>query len=290
MFITQEKKEYQLKMYELKKSNRDYFFGLSLKRKILKPFLKSKLTRNLVQRFTPYSYEDIDCNVNYFSSKRIAIYTAIYGNYDQIFEPRTIPDNCDFYIFTDDINKIPTDSAWEYKEFSRKEFDSLTFAEKNRYLKMHPHILFPDYEYSIYVDGNIEIVTDFTEFIHDFNEYGIKMHNHYKRNCIYQEIDECIKYRKCSVEQLQAYRKKLEREKFPHQWGLLEAPVICREHNNEKCIMLMDVWWKEFYSNIRRDQIALAYVLFKYAVDIKSLNGLGKDIHANYAFVQHSHK
>ena len=38
---------------------------------------------------------------NYFSSEKIAIYTCIFGNYDSILEPYFVPDNCDFYIFTD---------------------------------------------------------------------------------------------------------------------------------------------------------------------------------------------
>ena len=36
----------------------------------------------------------------YFSDKKIAVYTALFGQYDTIKEPCIHPDNIDYYIFT----------------------------------------------------------------------------------------------------------------------------------------------------------------------------------------------
>jgi len=288
IYNNKNRKEYIDKMYKIKKKVRKDFFASSVKRCIIKPFLWFKPTRILLKRVVPYTYSHIKRNVNYFSSNKIAIYTAIYGKYDEVFEPKCLPDNCDYYIFTDN-SSINKNSAWKKRQVKIEGFEKYTDAEKNRFLKMHPHLIFSDYDYSIYVDGNIEIMTDFTEFIQNFNKYGVKLHKHFGRHCIYKEIDECISQNKIPIEQLEQYRKKLLNENYPRNIGLLEAPIICRQHNNKTCIKLMDLWWDEYYHNIRRDQIALAYILHKEHIDIDRLGELGEDIHANYSFKQHSH-
>jgi eps11P family protein len=292
MFVCTDKRkadEYQSLMFELKKKNQDSFFSASWKRKMLRPFLQFKITRPLFERITPYSYEDIKKDIDYFSNSRIAIYTAVYGGYDACFEPRVKPDNCDYFIFTDGVVN-EKDSSWRKKEVVFPGFDMLSNAQKNRFVKMHPHLLFPDYDYSIYIDGNIEVVTDFTEFIQEFNEYGVKFHIHFNRHCAYDEIDECIRQKKSSIEQLENYRKKLLEEGFPHNFGLLEAPVICRRHHLPVCKTIMERWWNEYLNDISRDQLALVYVLYHMKINLNKLGGLGRDIHSNYAFIQHSHK
>lgn len=280
--------EYSEEMYRKKVHTRDYIFSLSLKRKLVKNLLKYGLFNSYLRKKCPYSYGKIDKNANYFSDKRIAIYTGVFGGYDTIYTPQIKPDNVDYFIFSDE--KID-DPVWVYKEVSfPRELGNLSNAEKNRYVKMHPHVLFPDYDYSIYVDGSIEIITDFTEFIYCLNEYGFALHKHYERNCAYSEIDECIAQRKCSVEELENYRSKLEMEGFPHGFGLLEAPVLVREHHNSKCIDLMNNWWIEYKNNIKRDQLALIYLVWKLGISPNELGTLGDDVHANYAFIHHSHK
>jgi len=52
-----------------------------------------------------------------YTGKRIAVYTAIYGNYDTIPEPLYADPMCDYYIFTD--KDIPEGSIWK-KEMLRE--------------------------------------------------------------------------------------------------------------------------------------------------------------------------
>lgn len=278
--------KYMNEMYEIKKKNRDDFFRMSSKRKIVKYFLKNKFSSKLLRNIVPYSYNKIEKDINYFSNNRIAIYTAIYGSYDCIYEPKSMPDNCDFYIFTDSNVNSKRWNIVNY-DFNHKKF---TDIEKNRFIKMHPHLLFPEYSYSIYVDGNIEICTDFTEFIDDMNIYGLKLHKHFKRNCVYLEIEECKNQHKCPITELEDYKDYLEKNGMPKNYGLLEAPIIVREHNNGKCINLMNQWWNEFINNVHRDQLSLIYILWKNNILVKDVGTLGEDINANYSFIQHEHK
>ena len=283
-----DEQKYNNLMYTKKEKVQNEFFNASLKRKLIFPFLKNTLFRRLLKNIVPYSYSKINKNTNYYSNNKIAVYTAVYGNYDRLYNPQTKPNNCDFFIFTDN-DLLQNNIIWNKKEFTPKWFNEFSNSEKNRYIKMHPHELFPDYKYSVYIDGNIEIVTDFTEFIQDFNVFGLKLHNHYRRKCVYKEIDECILHKKASIEELLKYKEKLINEKIPYNYGLLEAPIIVREHNNKKCIKIMNEWWKEYKNYIKRDQIALIYVLYKNHIKPFEIAELGEDIHSNYSFIQHTH-
>ena len=104
------------------------------------------------------SYEKVEIEKscvkeNYFSSERIAIYTCITGGYDSVIEPLFIPDNCDYYLVTDREKKLPANSAWKQIVIDRSlpQLQNLDNAGLNRYYKMHPDVLFEDYNYSIYI-------------------------------------------------------------------------------------------------------------------------------------------
>jgi hypothetical protein len=59
-------------------------------------------------------------NSNYFSEDRIAVYTAIFGPYDRLIEPVTVPDNVDFFIFTD--QEVAEDSIWQKMDIDLDQF------------------------------------------------------------------------------------------------------------------------------------------------------------------------
>lgn len=224
---------------------------------------------------------------NYFLNERIAIYTSIYGNYDNIIEPYFIPDNCDFYIFTDQsLNR--ENSIWIKKSV---EFPSkLSNVEKNRYVKMNPHKLFKDYKYSIYIDGNVQIVSDLTEYIHMLNEIGIGIHGHNLRNCVYDELKAVKKLKKISPQNAKRHEEYLRNNNMPKNYGLLQCNVIVREHHNKICKKIMNEWWEEFLKYPYRDQISLPYVLYKNNIPVYKVSTLGDNIYTNPSFRVILHK
>ena len=50
-------------------------------------------------------------SIQYFSEEKIVVYTASYGTLSDLIEPLTVPDNCHFYVFTD--QEVPEHSIWE---------------------------------------------------------------------------------------------------------------------------------------------------------------------------------
>lgn len=280
---------YKESMLKKKKINRKEFWSKSPKRKLV--LYLNSINVNIFNNLLKKSYEFLDINreCNYFSHERIAIYTSIFGKYDEINELDCVPDNCDFYIITD--QNINEESCWKKIPINLKDYglDGKSNIIKNRFFKMFPEKVFSDYKFSIYVDGNIKIKTDLTEFIHNMNQYGIKMHKHYRRNCVYKEIEKCLEVGRDTSEGLRRHMEHLMNEGMPEEYGLLEAPVIVREHHNPICLKLMNEWWQEFLEYSKRDQISLPYVLWKNNIKIEEIALLGNDIFSNYAFQRVKH-
>ena len=221
---------------------------------------------------------ELECNCqDYFSDKRIVVYTAIFGKYDALNEPMVKPDNVDYYIFTD--CDIPDGSRWIKMDPNKFLPDSsMTNTEKNRFFKMLPHKIFPEYDYSVYIDGNVLVVSDVTPLTKTLERFPIAMFQHKNRNCVYQEAEACIIKKKDSKESLEKHIELLKSHNVPEHNGLLEATVICRKHSDPRCVSLMESWWDEFMNYSKRDQISLIDCLWQAKILPSDVGVLGNNL------------
>lgn len=247
--------------------------------------------RKLCKKYPLVHSQEIQNNKkNYFSSEKIVVYTSIFGNYDQVAEPLFCPDNCEFVIITD--NEVPGESKWERYDLSRLDnsFNKLTNVQKNRYCKMLPFRLFPEVKYTVYVDGNIQPVSDFTQFINVPMKYGIAFHNHKARNSVYQEADACKTLKKASSDDINELVVYLRDNRFPDKYGMVECNMIVRNNTCETMKKVMQEWWEQFNTHkVKRDQLTLPYVCWKNNIHISDIAVLGENIDDNCAvrFVGH---
>lgn len=216
---------------------------------------------------------------NYFSDERIAVYTCIFGRYDIIQKPICYPDNIDYYIITD----LEMNENCGWKKFDISKFESqlegMSNIEKNRWFKMHPHEVFSDYRYSVYVDGNVVPVTDFTEFVNRIGSCGIAMYWHSPNNCIYQEaLQNRYIVRKISPKEVDQQVEYLKSNGMPENYGMTTCNVIARDHTNQICMKLMDDWWTEFMAHCKRDQLSFPYVAWKNNINMADIAVLGDDV------------
>lgn len=226
----------------------------------------------------------IPCVDDYITNKKIVIYTSIFGKYDVLKEPIIKPSNVDYCIITDQA--IDKNSLWKVinpKDVIPKEITSP--IECNRFAKMLPHRIFKDYDYSIYVDGNVFITSDLSVLIKTLDDFPIAMHRHKNRDCVYEEIEACIKKGKDSKERLIKHQQLLKENGVPQHGGLLEATVIARKHSDKQCITLMENWWEEFLNYSKRDQISLIDCLWKSNIDVNMVARLGDNIMNNDHFI-----
>lgn len=221
---------------------------------------------------------------NYFSSERIAIYTCIIGDYDTVSEPLFVPDNCDFYLVTDRKRDLSENSCWEQIEVDRNlpNLKRLDNAGLNRYFKMHPDKLFNDYKYSIYIDGNIKVIGDLTAYINLIPDVGIAVHQHGKRNCVYEEAKTIVALGKADKKSIQLHLEKLKEMDFPKKYGLLECNIIAREHNLPTCKSIMNMWWDDYNNLSKRDQMSLPSVLFRHKIRVEDIATLGIGVENDY--------
>lgn len=220
---------------------------------------------------------------------KVAVYTCISGGYDNLNEPLFVSDKCDFYVITD--NNINTSSKWKKieieKEVKEKYKDDIMI---NRYYKMNPHLLFKNYDISIYIDGNITVVADVLPLALQLPKkcfFGV--HKHPDRKTISSEgraVDYFNKVKNKMLLNKQLF--KYYNDGFDDSVELLEATVLVRKHNDPRCIKIMKRWWDEYCSFPTRDQISLPYVIWKE----NSIDGIycyGNDFKLNPRFLWNRH-
>ena len=81
------------------------------------------------------------------------VYTALFGKYDDLLKPAPSA-HCDYVCFTDD--PLLKSNIWEVRVVSSHLPENMM----NRLYKTKPHVHFPNYKASIYVDSNIKILND----------------------------------------------------------------------------------------------------------------------------------
>ncbi len=208
-------------------------------------------------------------------SRRTAVYTSIFGQYDSICMPQAEAGRMDYYFISDEKKQDIDGYIWiDAKKVIPETITSP--IKRNRYVKMHPHLLFPEYDYSIYVDGNIEIKQDISSFIRE-SRSGISVFMHPRRDCIFYEAVTIVNFKRVPADDVNKQMERYIKEGMPLHYGLPEMPVIAREHNKPACRKIMDEWWNEFDRGAQRDQLSFMYVMWKNGMGLDDLSSLGSD-------------
>lgn len=192
------------------------------------------------------------------------IYTAIFGAWDILQDPSFIPKNCDFICFTDSSFKS---NIWQVRRVKPPHSDPVRSARKYKILA---HRFLPEYEYSVWVDGNMIVRGDVNLLIEKYlNNCNMAVYNHTKtkgdaRDCIYEEARVLInKKYKDDPELIRRQIEKYRNDVYPEHNGLLSSMVMLRRHNEPDVVKTMEDWWGEIKEYSRRDQLSFNYVAWK---------------------------
>ncbi len=190
--------------------------------------------------------------------KKYVVYTALFGDYDELNEFNFESPECDFICYTDNVN-LKSDS-WMIIVVDCE----LNPNMMNRYYKILPHKHLSKYDASLYVDANIRFKQDpahlFEKYLLNYDVLALK---HNKRDCIYSEGLACIKL--CKVEFLSVTNqvRGYINDGFPKNHGLTLNRVLLRAHNEQHIVTLMEDWWVELNTKTQRDQLSFCYVTWK---------------------------
>ena len=206
---------------------------------------------------------------------RYCVYTAIYGGYDALQQPRAQTVDCDFVCFTD--------APWPARIGAWRIVRSALHPHlhprlRAKYFKIMSHAVFPGgrlgwrfapfgrrprYDRLIWVDGCLAIRSP--DFAAAFGAHvgaaGWSLFQHPDRDCIYDELaasEGMAKYRDLPLAaQTAAYRH----EGFPAHAGLLAGGLIARDPAHPMLARINAAWWAENLAWTYQDQLSLPVVL-----------------------------
>lgn len=214
---------------------------------------------------------------------KIAVYTSIFGGYDNLIEDQFQMEGVDYICFTDvDIQS----KTWKIIKSNPIYNDPNRNAKKYKIL---PHRYLKNYDWSIWIDGNIKVVSDIRGLC-DGDPYKVYDHMQVfdKRDCIYDEAQAILNFGKINsektperniknwkdnpkliVDQINGYIS----EGYPKQNGLATNPIIIRNHHDFNVIKNMEDWWNEIKYNSKRDQLSFNYIAWKNNFNFVYLEG-----------------
>lgn len=211
--------------------------------------------------------------------KHIAVYTAIFGKKDDLITPRVRLPHCDLICFTD----LPLASkVWQVRQIARPHPDATRSA---RMIKLLPHKFLPEYDISLWVDGNMLIKGDVEELIATYLSpenhlavYSMAQQKKESRDCIYDELDQLQRLNEqgkfqdqteLMIAQVEGYKK----EGYPAHHGLAWTCTLMRMHHEPDVVAFDEGWWKELSTKSKRDQLSFNYVAWKQGLRFRYVDG-----------------
>ena len=209
------------------------------------------------------------------------VYTSIFDKYDEI-QKQNLPDGWDWQCFSEE-NSLP---IYEDNNRNAKRF------------KVLPHRYLQDYEYSIFIDGNMTVRGNIDglieKYLSDANVAFFSHNNNHldARNSAYDEAQTIFDLGEKNIKRSPergilnykdnpfVIQKQMERYRmlrYPANDGLITGMVILRRHNEKDCIETMEDWWTEIKYNSKRDQLSFNYCAWKNDLKFNYMDGDSRD-------------
>ena len=209
-----------------------------------------------------YDYEE--CTDRYikqldFTDKKVVVYTAVTGDYDEPIIPSYVNEDFDYICFTD--NPRLKSDFWTIRLMQEENTDNIRMVRKYKIL---PHKYLSEYDYSIWIDTNFEITADLKDYIHRYsNDNKLLAIRHEFRDCLYEEADACINSNKDSQDTITKQMDKYKLEGYPEHYGLIASGILFRNHHDEEVINVMQDWYSQLEQYSYRDQLSFNYACYK---------------------------
>ncbi|XP_042446940.1 probable hexosyltransferase MUCI70 isoform X2 [Zingiber officinale] len=213
----------------------------------------------------------------------VVVASAIFGNYDLMQQPKNISDhtkkNACFYMFIDEKTEAYMRNSSGLDDSKRVGLwrvvlvRNLPYEDSRRNGKVPKlllHRLFPNAQFSIWIDGKLQLVVDPYQILERFlwrENYTFAISRHYRRFDVFEEAEAnkaAGKYDNASIDyQIEFYKKEglipYSLSKLPITSDVPEGCVIIREH-----IPITDLftclWFNEVDRFTSRDQISFSTV------------------------------
>ena len=188
-------------------------------------------------------------------SDRIVVYTAIYNKYDQLKNPVHVDKNVKYVCFTDNPDLKST--IWDIR-YLPPMVDRM-----DKYLKLFPTTLFPDYDISIWVDGSVRIRKNISDLVNYLNGNDMAVFRHPRGNTLREEFKVCIRNKKADEEAL--IKQRIRYQNYL-DIDVVACGVLIRRHHAVEIQKFMVEWWIEQQKTTYRDQLSFPVIaeMYKY--------------------------
>jgi len=175
------------------------------------------------------------------------VYTAIYGGYDKVWQPRRLADGWQYRLYTD---KPIRGGKWKV---INKPLP-YGIAKNSKFIKI-THCM-EGFDNILWIDGCVEIKGDLNEFVRHLPKGDIVVGSHPINRSLGAELRACIAMNKDDVnvmtKQVEGYGD------FPIP-DFPQNTIILRR----KDIPATDVWWNEVKNKSKRDQLSFNWAMYK---------------------------
>lgn len=189
---------------------------------------------------------------------RIAVATAIIGDYDVLQLPEHIDPDVDYFCFSD--ARIDGYDVFEIRTVDYSNDDPRRVA---RYVKTNLLRLLKGYDYLIWVDSNVQIRGSLDKFISKMkdSDAAVGVIYHPTRMTYLDEAKE-VTARKLDdqnvvQQQVEGYRKTIDLEED----RLIETNFMIFNARDGRASAFADLWWCEIQKKSKRDQLSVNYAL-----------------------------
>ena len=205
---------------------------------------------------------------------RGAIYTCTVAGYDTIVSPVVATPGCDHLMFSD--RRQPLTPGWRFRPLP-EDARTMPGNEANRYCKMFHDRILPDHDYSIYLDGNILIISDLSPLIEEFlvSDCDIALFDYRRPGwSVLDDMNLALSAGRIHKDRRGAFDAQM-RDYAERRWlelPVTENAVIFRRHGRPALDRLMSEWWAETSRYTMRDQFTLPGLLLDSSVTVHRWN------------------
>ena len=201
---------------------------------------------------------------------QLIVYTAIFGQIGDKLRPPQNTSSDVAYIAYLDVEEVPEVEGWEVRRPAWHHPDARRKARKHKLLS---HRLYPEADYTLWLDGCFTPVVDPWELVDRYlQDSDLCVFRHAQRKCVYQEVEACVRLRKDDPRVMRAQISRYRREGYPYHNGLAETGALLRRHT-EKIREFNEAWWRELSQNSLRDQLSFDYVCWRHRIRYSVFDG-----------------
>lgn len=199
----------------------------------------------------------------------LAVYTAVFGGIgDRLYAAPEVP-GVVYYAFVDSPRTWNC-AQWQLLPPAFRCGDPRRQARQHKLLS---HWLFPDAEYSVWVDGAMTPAVSPRRLVAKYlQEHDLATFRHSRRDCIYLEMAACVSLKKDDYATMRDQVDHYRRQGYPPHNGLVETGVLLRRHT-PAIRDFNEAWWAEVENHSVRDQLSFNYVCRQLGTTYRELDG-----------------